>query len=86
MITAQPNIQQAEERWWSRLNDVRLRLDFARNYVEEIERIPSRDAPLQAELREAQTAKHTARQEYYRVLELYRDLIVRGRIPRDVAG
>ena len=86
MITAQPDIQQAEEHWWSRLNDVRLRLDFARNYVEEIERIPSRDEPLQAELREAQAAKSAARLEYFRMLELYRDLIVRGTIPGDFKG
>ena len=70
-----------KERWWRRLKDARLGLDFAQNYVQEIRRALPRDGFLLAELREAMAARDVARLEYFRALELYLDLVLHGTIP-----
>jgi hypothetical protein len=80
-----PNRQALHDLWHERLKDAKLRLDFARNYAREVHR----DFPPGATLspdgafaqRKAIRAETFAFAHYRRVLEIYTDLTVKGRIP-----
>ena len=71
--------------WGNRLNDARLRLDFTRNFMREIEKdvqagaIPSSNGELA--FREALRAEREALAQFGRVLRIYIDLVVHGKMP-----
>jgi len=74
-----------EERWLTRLNDARIHLELARDYVSEVQRdfpegeIPSPDGGVA--YRAALRAENIALAEYHRVLRILTDLVARGQIP-----
>jgi len=78
-----------EELWRCRLQDARLRLDFARNYTKEIQRdfpnneIPSPDGAYAQQ--RAIRGENAALAQYRRVLEIYTNLVTRGEIPAETA-
>ena len=61
--------QELEQLWRTRLDDVQLRLDYATSYAN------GRDD------RWARKAHETALAEYTRVLRIFTDLVVHGKIP-----
>lgn len=61
--------QELEQRWRSRLDDAKLRLDYATSYAN------GRDDGW------ARRAHGTALAEYTRVLRIFTDLVVHGKIP-----
>lgn len=67
-----------EELWRERLADAKLRLDFSRNYVQEV----AFDFPIPASpdgivaLRHAMRAEELALKEYNRVLRIYENIVV----------
>jgi len=76
-----------EERWRQRLEDAKLRVIFARNWVNEVHRdLPSPDIPAvdgNLMLQRAIRAENEALQEYNRVLRIFMDLVVDGIIPEE---
>ena len=80
-----PDRQALEDLWRQRLKDVKLRLDFARNYMRETRRDFSLgDIPERVELlayARALGAETSALVEYHRVLGIYTNLVLHGRIP-----
>ena len=82
--------QQLEEVWRLRLSDAQLRLQFARNYMQEVHRdlqegvIPAADGNFALE--RAIRAENIAIAEYSRVLRFYTDLVVDGKIPEEESG
>ncbi len=85
MSTPAPGRKAFEDVWRQRLQDAKLRLDFAHNYVLEVERdfpraeLPSPDGTLAHQ--KALRFETAALAEYRRVLQIYTDLMVRGTIP-----
>lgn len=84
-----PDRRTLEELWRQRLNDAKLRLDFARNYLTEVRRdhasgnVP--DAERHSAYQDALRAENLAFAEYNRVLGSYTDLTVNGIIPDEAA-
>ena len=84
MSGSAPDHKTLEDRWRQRLKDAALRVDFARNYVKEVQRdfpadtLPSTDGRY---LQRALHAQTLALKEYQRVLRIYTDLVVHGKIP-----
>lgn len=79
-----------EDLWNQRLNDAKLRLDFARNYTSEVQRdYPSGDIP-ENEYHFAHSkglrAENSALAEYNRVLRIFTDLTAHGMIPDEAEG
>ena len=74
-----------EERWRRRVEDVGLRLDFARTFVEEVQKdlaagaVPAADGTFS--YRRALRAENIAAVEFGRVLLIYADLVVNGKPP-----
>ena len=74
-----------KEQWHKRVFDAKLRLDFARNYLEEISQdlksggIPAADGNFAQ--RRAIAAERTALAGYVQVLRIYHDLLAHGKIP-----
>jgi hypothetical protein len=74
-----------EEQWRRRVEDAGLRLDFARNFVEEVQRdvaahaVPAADGTFSYQ--RAVRAENVAAVEYGRVLRIYADLVVNGKPP-----
>jgi hypothetical protein len=85
MSSPTPDRRALERLWLNRLNDAKLRLDFARNYLAEVQRdYPSRDIPEHEHHfahNKAVRAEDIALAEYNRVLRVYTDLTVDGIIP-----
>ena len=79
--------QALENLWRERLNDAKLRLDFARNFVKELQRdhlaggVPPPDGEFA--FRKALTAENRALAEYNRVLHIFSDLVVRRQLPNE---
>jgi hypothetical protein len=71
--------------WRGRLNDARLRLDFAHKYVKEVERdFPSGEIPeneRQFSYQHGLRAESLALAEYRRILRIFTDLVTNGMIP-----
>jgi len=80
-----PNRGEIEKLWRGRLQDAKLRLDFARSYLKEVQRdfqsgeIPSADGSYAHQ--KALRAEIAALAEYQRVLRVVTDLLVNGIIP-----
>jgi hypothetical protein len=77
--------QALEREWRDRLENSRIRLDFARNYVHEIESDLRSGAKVRAdceeEYRRALRAKLVAAEEYFKVLKMFTNLVVDGISP-----
>jgi hypothetical protein len=77
--------EELEDRWRKRVTDAKLRLDLARNYVKEVQRdLPRDDIPApdgDYAYRKALHAENSALAEYKRVLRIFTDLTVNGKIP-----
>lgn len=85
MTGSAPNRQALEDLWRQRLNDAKLRLDFALNYMQEVQRdYPADDIPdgeYHFSHQQALHGENLARAQYNRILHIYTDLIARGIIP-----
>src|SRR5215469_12812696 len=74
-----------EELWRCRVEDAGLRLDFARNFVDEVQRdvaagaVPAADGTFSYQ--RALRAENVAAVEFGRVLLIYADLVVNGTPP-----
>jgi len=78
------NRSEIEALWRKRLADAKLRLDFARNFLEEVQRDfpigdPSPDG--QFAYQKALRAESAARAECTRLLCLYAHLVLDGKVP-----
>ena len=89
MEDGRPRPEESQESLKRRVDDAKLRLDFARAYVKEVEsddragRIPSK----YADARERSIrAQRSARDEYLRVLKIYEDFVARGKAAHNGAG
>lgn len=87
MNTPTPDRKVLEEQWRQRLNNLKLRLQFARNYMLEARRdFSTGEISLDVE-RFAYTAalrsETSALVEYDRVLRIYADLMARDIIPEE---
>ena len=84
MAIPPPDRNGIEELWLARLRDAKLRLDFAQNYVREVQRdyssLPATDG--QYALQRAVRAENVALAEYHRVLKIYTDL-TKGIMPNE---
>ena len=85
MADPTPNRQQLENLWHERLHAAKLRLDFARQYRCEVQAdrkggdIPSSDGHYA--FQRALRAENLALDEYRRVLCIFSDLVLRGKMP-----
>ena len=71
--------QELEKLWKQRWNAAKLKLELAAIYVTQIEQqMPKKDA-----YRQALEAEVHAAVEYTRVLRIYTDLVVHGKIPEE---
>lgn len=76
---------QLEEVWRRRLGDAKLRLEFARDYVLELQKdlkadgIPAPDGNFAYQ--QALRSETNALAEFRRVLQIFRDLTMDGKIP-----
>ena len=90
MAEAPLNRQQLEDLWRQRVQDARLRLQFARTYVKEVQRDLEQGAVASADghfaFQRAIRAEYIALSEYNRVLRVYTDLLVAGKIPDEEPG
>ena len=81
-----PNREALEQLWRRRLNDAKLRLEFAKNYLKEVQRdlrlggIPTSDSNFA--YKKALRAETAALAEYHRTLRIVTDLFVRGNPPQ----
>ena len=78
-----------EARWKQRMENAKLRLDFAINYLKEIEDDRRAGRALATDLdfhRLAVRAETQAREEYERISRIYEDLVCQGKIPEDEEG
>ena len=81
------NPDQLERLWRQRMRDAQLRLDFARNYLKEVQRdfpsgtVPPPDGAFAHH--KALRAENAALAEYHRVLRVYTDLVLHGTIPAE---
>lgn len=79
--------QALEALWKARLRDVRLRMDFCRQYASEAQRdawargIPSEGGSYRYRL--ALRQERMALAEYRHVLRVYTDLVLRGTVPNE---
>lgn len=82
--------RQLEELWRLRLSNARLRVQFARSYVKEVQRdlaegaVPSADGNFSFE--RAIRAENMALAEYNRVLRIFTDLVLRRILPDESAS
>jgi hypothetical protein len=84
MSTAWPDREALEELWFRRVIDARLRLDDARDYLQEVVRdFPSNTTSSSDPFayQKAVNAENSALREYARVQRIYYDLTVNGVIP-----
>lgn len=82
MSGSAPDRKAIEELWLNRLHDVALRLDFARSYVKELQR-DSSSADGRYLHQRALHAENSALKKYERVLRIFSDLTVYGKIPNE---
>lgn len=79
-----------EQLWRSRLQDAKLRLDFARQYLREVQRdrsdgaVPPADGNFAFE--KALRAENYALAEYRRILREFANLVLEGTIPEERAA
>jgi hypothetical protein len=87
MSTPEPDRKALEELWRSRLNEARLRVELARNFLHEVQRdfqdgtVPQPDGNFAYQ--RALKAENTALAEYSRILRVYHDLTMAGKIPEE---
>jgi len=90
MSSPLPDSRSHEERWRQRLKDAELRLTFARQYLKDIQRdypqLDIRGADGLFAFRHALQAENLALAEYRRVLKIFCDLVVHGKIPDESAS
>lgn len=85
MSSPAPDRKALEELWLNRLNDAKLRVDFARNYVIEVEHdflapdLPGADGNVA--YGRARRAENLALSEYNHILGIVGALVLRGVIP-----
>ena len=85
MSNLRPDLKKVTELWRKRLDDAKLRVDFARQYKKEVERdfpvgsIPTADGNFA--FHRALRAENVALAEYNRVLRIYGHLILHGEVP-----
>ncbi len=76
-----------EALWRRRLNDARMRLSFARNYANEVQQDFSTGYTSEPQehyaLEKALRAEMAALSEYARILAIFSDLMLHGKIPPD---
>lgn len=83
MSDVRPTRDELEAVWRSRVQNAKMRLDFARNYLKEIQRdlrkgmISSSDGHFA--LQQALRSERNALAEYARVLRCFTDLVVHGK-------
>ena len=81
--------REIEEVWRNRVRDAQLRLDFARNFVKEVQRdfppdsVPSADGRFA--FQKALRVENFALAEYRRVLRIFTDLALGGKTPDENA-
>jgi len=84
-----PTRQTLEALWRSRVTDAKLRLEFARLFLKEVQTdlaanvVPMADG--QFAFRQALRAENAALAEYNRVLRIYTDLTMNGTVPDEDA-
>ncbi|GEM_PF-1859872 len=87
MSSPTPDRRALEELWRKRLEDAKLRLEFARAYLREIEADnPSGDIPASDRVyarEKGYRSERAALEEYKRVLRVYADLMEHGVIPEE---
>jgi hypothetical protein len=85
MSNLTPDRRILEDLWRSRLNDAKLRLDFAHGYLAAVQGdYAARDIPASDHhfaYQKALRAEGLALQEYRRVLHIFADLLFHGIIP-----
>jgi hypothetical protein len=85
MSSPTPDRKALEELWGQRLEDAKLQLDFARNYLAEVERDYSAGSvpinELQFAHHKALRVENLALRHYNHVRRIYTDLMVNGVIP-----
>ena len=74
--------QQLEDVWRGRLADAKLRLDFATTYLNEVKK-DFKDATSDGHyaFERAVRAQNVALADYTRILRIFTDLVVHGKIP-----
>lgn len=81
----EPDRNRLEELWRVRVTDAKLRLEFAREYVLELQKemkadgIPAPDGHFAYQ--QALRSEMNALAEFRRVLQVFRDLTMEGKIP-----
>ena len=84
-----PTRQRLEALWRSRVTDAKLRLEFARLFLKEVQTDLAADvvpvADGQFAFRQALRAENAALAEYNRVLRIYTDLTMNGTVPDEDA-
>lgn len=84
---ADPDVSALQALWRSRLDDARLRLDCARNYFKETKQdFASGDISAPVEyyaIQQALRAEMAALKEYSRILAIFNDLTLHGKIPNE---
>ena len=89
MGDAAPNREALEQLWRDRVNDVKLRLDFARSYAKEVREdvhrgaVPSPDGSFAYQ--RALRMETLALAEYVRVMRIFSALVLEGKIPDETA-
>jgi len=82
-----PDRRALEDHWRKRLTDAELRLNFTRTYLKEVQQdYPPgeiQNADGHYAYRDALSAETEALREYRRVLQIFNDLIVHGKIPKE---
>lgn len=87
MSSPAPDRSELLELWRQRLQDAKLRLEFAQNYAKEVQR----DFPLSENLSpdgnfaraQAIRAERLAFRKYRSVLQIFSDLLLSGKIPEE---
>ncbi len=83
-----PPIPASEVRWEKRLEDAKLQFDFSHIYVNEVlgdVRSGSIHlADVEGACRRALRVEVTAIKEYFRLLQIYEDVVLRGKYPDGV--
>lgn len=87
MSTPAPDRKALEDLWFHRLQDSKLRLDFARSYLAEVRRdvrsVDIPDSDHHFAYQKALRAETSALRQYKLVLQIYSDLTLHGVIPEE---
>lgn len=82
--------EESEAIWQKRLEDAKQRLEFASNYLQEVRDDLNSGGVSLADghfaYRRAIRAERIARSEFLRVLRIFHDLVVNGKLPAEEHG